>query len=131
MDNTPTFAGGCHWGVASTGITGFGKLKLNGTSLTVESDTATATDGDGYVVVEANYNQRQTANLECWISGSTVSGAVTITDSDYPQPGAVVTLTDAVSTDINGKWIAGSPSVSRGQIAKVTVPLHRFARMTL
>lgn len=130
MTNAPKFYGsGCHWGITSTGITGFGKMQFTGTSQNSEADTETAKNGDGYDTIEVTYNHRQTANLDFWFSSSIVNGALEIAQADYPQPGDTVVITDTIDTDMSGNWIAGNTSITRGTIAKGSVSLHRFAKM--
>lgn len=132
MTSIPRLNGvGCHWGVSSTGITGFGALVLTSTDQTSEADTETAADGNGYVVTEVTYNHRESCTLETWVSGSGAS--VTIASSSYPQPGDKVTITDTIATGFAGSdWIAGGASVRRSNtsMAKVSIPLHRFAKIT-
>lgn len=132
MTSTPKFAGtGCHWGVSSTGITGFGALVLTSTDQASEADTETAQDAYGYVVTDVTYNHRETATLETWVSGSS-GGAVVVASSSYPQPGDTVTITDTVNTGLAGTtWIAGGATVRRSNtsMAKVSVPLRRYAKI--
>lgn len=132
MTSTPKFAGtGCHWGVSSTGITGFGALVINSTDQSMEADTETAMDPYGYVVTDVTYNHRETATLETWLSGSS-GGAVVVASSSYPQPGDTVTITDAVNTGLAGTtWIAGGATVRRSNtsMAKISVPLRRYAKI--
>lgn len=132
MTTAPKFAGtGCHWGVSSTGLTGYGALILTSTDQTSEADTETAMDPTGYVVTDATYNHRETATLETWVSGSS-GGAVVVASTSYPQPGDTVTITDTVNTSISGStWIAGGATVRRSNttMAKVSIPLRRYAKI--
>ncbi len=121
---------GVHWGVSSTGLTGFSNLILNGTDQTVEADTETASDSNGYVVTEVTYNHKETATLETWVSGSTGSKTASITTTNIPQPGDKLTVTDSVNTAISGSsWIVGSSNIKRANntFAKVSTSLKRFA----
>lgn len=133
MTTAPKFAGvGVHWGVNSTGITGFGALVITSTDQSMEADTETATDPFGYVVTDITYNHRETATLETWISGSSGGGAVVVANTSYPQPGDTVTIVDAVATGLAGTtWIAGGASVRRSNtsMAKVSIPLRRYAKI--
>jgi hypothetical protein len=132
MTTSPKFAGvGCHWGVSSTGLTGYGALVLTGTDQSMEADTETAQDATGYVVTDVTYNHRETATLETWISGSS-GGNVVVASTSYPQPGDTVTITDSVNTGLAGStWIAGGVSVRRSNtsLAKVSIPLRRYAKI--
>lgn len=134
MTNAPKINGvGCHWGVSSTGISGFGALVLTSTDHNMESDVETAQDPSGYVTIDVTYNHRETATLQTWISGSTPDvGNTTIATTTYPQPGDVVTIADTVDTAIAGTdWIAGNASVSRSNtsLARVSIPLRRYAKL--
>jgi hypothetical protein len=133
MNATPRNVGvGVHWGVNSTGITGYGTLVLNSAGINFEADTVTAADAYGYVVSEVSYNHRESANLEVWISGSSAATNASVPSGSVPQPGDTVTLTDSVATAYAGtNWIAGNASINRvnNSYATATVPLHRYAKI--
>ena len=133
MTNAPKFNGaGVHWGVSSTGLSGYGKLVLTSADQASEGDIETAQDPYGYVVTDVTYNHRETATLEVWFSGSTASGALAIAPTDYPQPGDTVTITDSVNTSVSGSnWIAGNGSVKRSNtsLAKASIQLRRYAKI--
>jgi hypothetical protein len=134
MYTGPKFNGtGCHWGVSTTGITGYGALVITSTEHSMTSDTETARNGAGYVTAHVTYNHGQEATLETWISGSAGTGNVTISIASHPQPGDMITIVDAVNTSLSGSnWIAGNAKVSRSNtsLAKISIPLTRFALLT-
>ena len=131
MNTTPRNNGvGVHWGVSSTSITGYGILSITGTSQGLDGDTATATNGNGFVVTEVTYNHRETATLDVWFSGSASSTNITIASASVPQPGDLVTIVDSVDTGLAGtNWIAGSMNINRSatDLAKASVSLRRYA----
>lgn len=134
MYNVPKNNGiGVHWGVSSTGITGYGSLAINGTTQGLEADTATATDGDGFVVADVTYNHRETATLETWVSGSADAVNATVAQANLPQTGDQLTITDSVYTLFAGSnWIVGSVGVTRAatDLAKASISLRRYAKIS-
>lgn len=134
MNTTPRGNGiGVHWGCSSTGISGYGNLVITSAGLTLEADTATAIDGAGYVVTDVTYNQRESATLEVWFSGSADTLNVTIASGSVPEPGDSITIADATATIYAGSnWIAGSTSITRvnNDLAKASTALRRYAKIS-
>jgi len=134
MKSTPDInTVGVHWGVTSTGLTGFGSLVLNGTDQTLEADQEMASDASGYVVSHVTYNHKESATLETWVSGSANASNATIAASTVPEPGSKLTITDSVATVLSGSnWIVGSSAVKRvnNSFARITTNLVRFAKIS-
>lgn len=134
MYNTPQVNGvGIHWGVSSTGLTGYGWLLLQSTTHNLESEVERVQDSNGYTVTVVNYDHKETATLETIITGSADSATVGITVASVPQPGDSLTVTDSTYTLVSGsQWICGNPSISRGNttFAKVSIPLTRYAKIS-
>lgn len=124
---------GIHWGVTSTGLTGFGSLTITDTDQGLEADTATAEGADGYTLTHVTFNHRETANLTTWVSGSAGISNATIAASTVPAPGDKITITDSVNTLISGSnWIVGNSSVKRANkdLARVSTSLTRLAKIS-
>ncbi len=124
---------GVHWGVTSTGLTGYGTLVLTGTDQTIEGDTEMAADASGYTVTHVTFNHKETATLETWVSGSANASNATIATATVPAPGDKITITDSVNTILSGSnWIVGSTNVKRvnNSFAKASTSLMRFAKIS-
>ncbi len=134
MYNTPQVNGiGCKWGVATTGLNGYGALILQSIGQTLESDNELIKDQNGYTVTRVDYDHRETATLEAWISGSSDSASASVTTASVPQPGDSITITDSVWTALSGSnWIAGNVSLNGSNVGyvKVSIALTRYAKIS-
>jgi hypothetical protein len=134
MYSTPQVNGiGCKWGVGTTGLTGYGHLVLQSVGQTLESDNELIKDQNGFTVTRVDYDHRESATLEAWVTGSTNSGSASIGSTTVPQPGDKLTITDSVWTLLSGSnWVCGNTSIngSNAGYVKVSIPLTRYAKIS-
>src|SRR5688572_6624451 len=122
---------GVVWGL-TTGATasGMGVFLPQSADFSVDSDRVEVRNGLGQVVGEVYHNQRQTMTMEVIPSSTTI--ALSRTANVMPAPGAVVTVTDTVDTELAathaGKYIfiRGSKKKTNTDLTKLTFELVQY-----
>lgn len=93
---------GVHWGVTSTGCTGFGTFVLQSRDFSKRADSEVIQNASGFTVNKTFFNHNDSATLEVVVTGSS-GGAVAPV---LAEVGDVVTITDSTFTNIAGtNWL--------------------------
>lgn len=126
---TPVHKGvGVHWGVSSTGCTGFGTFALQSRDLSKRADSEVIQDATGFATNKTFFNHTDSATLEVVFTGSS-GGNLTPTIAEI---GDTLTITDSVFTQIAGTtWIVEDVSVrsSNTTAMRATVNLTKYPKI--
>ena len=112
------------WGVGVSAITGIATFNPQRASFRIEQKRKESTDGSGITKTVVFYDAIKRLTLEVIpLSGAT----------DIPSIGAVVTVTDATDSQINGKYLveASSKEESSEGETRITLELVSYEGITL
>jgi L-asparaginase/Glu-tRNA(Gln) amidotransferase subunit D len=131
---------GVFWGIGSsfamagTGIptTGTPTLRPQSIDFGVEAERVDIADYKGETVGSVFFNQKQTLSIEVIPTAGTIANAKGA--SILPEPGALVTITDTVDTELSeaasqsGKYIfiRGSKRRSNKDVVRLTFELEQY-----
>lgn len=122
------------WGLSTSATaTGMGTFTAQSTEFQVDSEVAQLKDNRGATVAEIYYDPKHTLTMEVVPTDSTITNAKAA--NILPDPGAIVTVTDADDTEIAGGsagnevkyiFVSGRKQSSNTDFVKLTFNLRRY-----
>jgi|SRR6185503_6126131 len=118
------------WGLGRVSCPIFGTCVLNSVTLTQGGDEVTLRNSDNVEIGWYGYNQTQEVNIEY----TPISASATLSASmSRPSHGVVISITDAIDTQLNGKYITRTIETKgvQSDFTKVVVTAKQFSGIPL